>query len=115
MADDRQRDSNDSGLSRRLDRAADWVLANRSNWVRGLLMLAFVFVLGLVKLLVGFMALFQFGALLITGQPNEQVRSFGGSLAVYTGEIVAYLTCATDRAPFPFREWPRPPRPELGL
>jgi hypothetical protein len=92
--------------------ASDWVLANRSHWLRALLMLAFYFVLGLVKLLVGLMALFQFGSLLITGAANPRLSRFGAGLAVYTCDIVDYLTCAGERLPFPFSEWPGSGSPE---
>jgi hypothetical protein len=93
-------------------RASDWVLANRSNWLRGLLMLAFFFVLSLVKLVVTLMALFQFGSLLITGVPNGRLSRFGAGLAVYTCDLVDYLTCASERLPFPFSEWPGPGSPD---
>jgi len=89
--------------------AGDWVAANRSHWLRGLLMLAFFLVLWAVRLVVAVAALFQLGALLLTGAPNEQVSRFGASLALYTAEIVAYLTCASDALPFPFGRWPRAP------
>ncbi len=106
MADIKGGDSEERPVAALIHRAADWVVANRSHWVRGLLMLAFFLVLGVVKILVGLMALFQLGALLITGEPNEPVRGFGRGLARYTHDLVAYLTCASDRPPFPFREWP---------
>lgn len=86
--------------------ATDWVLANRSNWLRGLLMLFFFLVLGLVRVVVGFVALVQFGALLITGVPNERLRRFGASLALYSCDLVEYLACVVERPPFPFSEWP---------
>lgn len=101
-----------TGLAERatlaLRQAGDWVAANRSHWLRGLLMLAFLLVLWVVRLVVALAALFQFGALLITDAPNEQVRRFGASLALYTAEIVAYLTCASEQIPFPVGRWPRP-------
>lgn len=91
----------------RLDQASEWVAANRSNWIRGLLMLLFVFVFELVQLATGLMAVVQFVVLLVTGAPNEQLRRVGAALAVYSEEIVAFLTCATEDVPFPFSPWPR--------
>jgi hypothetical protein len=88
-------------------RASDWLFANRSNWTRGLLMLVFFIVFWLIKFLVGFIALFQFGSLLFTGSPNRPLQVFGESLAFFSQDIVAYLTCASERVPFPFTEWPR--------
>ena len=55
-------------------RASDWLFANRSNWTRGLLMLVFFIVFWLIKFLIGFIALFQFGSLLFTGSPNRPLR-----------------------------------------
>jgi hypothetical protein len=89
-------------------RAREWFHGNRSNWLRGLLMLAFFVVFGLVKALVGLMALFQFGSLLVAGQPNPRLVRFGASLAVYNRELVEYLVCAREAPPFPFSDWPPP-------
>jgi hypothetical protein len=90
-----------------MQRAGDWVTANRSHWLRGLLMLGFFLVLWVARLVVAVAAIFQFGALLLTGAPNAQVARFGAALAFYTAEIVAYLTCASEQLPFPFGPWPR--------
>lgn len=91
----------------RLDQATEWVAANRSTWLRGLLMLLFVIVFELVKLVVGLTALVQFIVMLVTGAPNEPLRRLGAGLAVYSEEIVAFLTCATEQTPFPFGPWPQ--------
>jgi hypothetical protein len=96
-----------------MQRVGDWFYATRNHWKRGLLMLLYVLVLSLVKLAVTLIALFQFGYILITGGPNGLVRDFGASLALFTGDLVAFLVCADERPPFPFTEWPRPSRPEL--
>ncbi len=85
-----------------------WFLKTRAHWLRGLLMLAFFLLLGLLKLAVGFLALFQFGSLLLTGEPNPRLARFGAGLSLYLGDLVAYLLCTTDRLPFPFGEWPKP-------
>lgn len=112
MSDEAGSETAERRLYGRARQAKDWVLANRSNWLRGLLMLAFFFVLGLVKLLVGLVALFQFGSLLLAAGPNDRLARFGSALSLYTGELVAFLTCAQDRAPFPFSEWPRASWPD---
>jgi hypothetical protein len=75
-------------------------------------MIGFFLVLGLVRLLVGLVALFQFGWLLATGEPNARLSRFGASLSLYAYDLVEYLTCAGDRLPFPFGEWPRAELPE---
>jgi hypothetical protein len=96
-----------------MQRAGDWFHATRDHWKRGLLMLLYVLVFGLIKLAVSLIALFQFGYILITGGPNAPVRDFGASLALYTADLIDFLVCADERPPFPFREWPRPPRPDV--
>jgi hypothetical protein len=95
-----------------LQRMTDWFYANRNHWKRGLLMLLYILALSLVKLAVTLIAIFQFGYILITGSPNGLVRDFGASLALFTGDLVAFLVCAEERPPFPFREWPRLSRAE---
>jgi hypothetical protein len=106
MGENGQPASGARGPAEKARRATDWVYGNRSNWLRGLLMLGFFIVLGLIKVLVGLMALFQFGSLLINGEPNERLARFGSGLAAYTCELVDYLTCAEERLPFPFSDWP---------
>ena len=112
MTENSQQSTDDQVTQGTGKKVADWVIANRNNWVRGILMLVFAFVLGLLKLIVGLMALFQFGSLLLTGEPNRPLQNFGRGLAVYGHDLIAYLTCASDHLPFPFTEWPRQIRPE---
>jgi len=90
-----------------LQRITNWFYATRDHWKRGVLMLLYVLAFSLVKLAVTLIALFQFGYILITGGPNHLVRDFGASLAIFTEELVAFLVCADDQPPFPFKEWPR--------
>ena len=108
MADEFGTDQGESGASDSLRRVADWFRDNQSSWLRGLLMLGFFLVFGVVRLIVGFVALFQFGFLLFTGEPSERLSRFGESVSLYTYDLVEYLTCAGDRLPFPFGPWPRP-------
>ena len=112
MTENSREDTGHSAATATGKKVADWVIANRNNWVRGILMLVFAFVLGLLKLVVGLMALFQFGSLLLTGEPNRPLQNFGRGLAIYGHDLIAYLTCASDHLPFPFTEWPRQIRSE---
>ena len=100
-----------SGLGTLLQRVGDWFYATRHHWKRGLLMLLYILAFSVVKLVITLIAIFQFGSILITGSPNGVVRDFGESLALFTEELVAFLVCADEYPPFPFREWPRPSRP----
>ena len=44
--------------------------------------------------------------LLFSGKRDERLAAFGGSLATYSCEVVAYLTFASETQPFPFSDWP---------
>ena len=112
MADPFNTGAGESAWAYRMRLIRDWLYARRSHWLRAILMLGFFFVLSLLKLLVSLIALFQFGAILVTGQANAHLGRFGGSLAFYASDLVAYLTCATDELPFPFAEWPRVRAPD---
>ena len=81
-------------------------MKDTNTWIRGFFILLFAAILGLAKVVVGFVVLFQFGHTLITRQTNERLLGFGASLAVYIQYVVQYLTYNTDEKPFPFGEWP---------
>lgn len=40
------------------------------------------------------------------GAPSPELRRFGAGLARYAGQLVAYLSFASDRLPFPLGDWP---------
>ena len=40
------------------------------------------------------------------GAPSPELRRFGGGLARYAGQLIAYLSFASDRLPFPLGDWP---------
>jgi hypothetical protein len=49
----------------------------------------------------------QFLTVLLTGETNTQLKQWGRSLAVYSFEVVDFLTFNTEVKPFPFEaEWP---------
>ncbi|MFO7277848.1 MAG: DUF4389 domain-containing protein [Pseudomonadota bacterium] len=79
---------------------------NQELIVRIIYMLVFAFVFWLVCWGVAITAVAQIVLRLLKGQPNAELTRFGGSLARYAGQIVAYLTFASERVPFPFSEWP---------
>ena len=80
-----------------------------STWLRLLFMIVIVVIYGLSRLVVGAVVLLQFLWVLFTGEPNARLTGFGQSLAIYTYQIVRYLTFNTDSRPFPFDDdWPLP-------
>ena len=79
----------------------------KSTWVRLFFMIVFVFLYGLSRFVIGAVVIIQFFYALLTGEPKDELKSFGHSLAIYTYEIVDYLTFNTDDKPFPIEgSWP---------
>ena len=76
----------------------------RSTWVR---LFFFAFLYGLSRLVTAAVVVIQFFHVLFTGDTNEQLRTFGHSLAVYSFEVIDYLTFNSDTKPFPLEAaWP---------
>jgi len=48
----------------------------------------------------------QFVIVLLNDTPNSRMVSFGRSMGNYLGQIVNFLTFATEEMPLPVREWP---------
>ncbi|MEM6357346.1 MAG: DUF4389 domain-containing protein [Pseudomonadota bacterium] len=79
-----------------------------ARWWRGGYMLLFVIAFSLAQSLHTLIAVVQFLALIVFGEPNRHLRDFGASLAEWTRETSRFLTCADDRKPWPLRPWPSP-------
>jgi hypothetical protein len=84
-------------------------LKSKSTWLRLLFMIVFVVLYGVSRIVVITVVVVQFLWVLFTGKPNERLSRFGLSLAIYTYQIVSYLTFNTERQPFPFTDWPTGP------
>ena len=79
----------------------------RATWVRLLFMIVFAFIYGLSRLVTAAVVVIQFFHVLLTGDTNDQLKTFGHSLAIYSFEIVDYMTFNTETKPFPLgSEWP---------
>jgi hypothetical protein len=79
----------------------------RSTWVRLLFMIIFAFLYGLSRLVTAAVVVIQFFHVLFTGETNEQLKAFGHSLAIYSYEVVEYLTFNSETKPFPLDAvWP---------
>ena len=81
-------------------------LTSRSSWLRLLFMVLFVVLWSITRFVVFAVVVLQVLFLLFGGQRNERLAGFGASLAVYSYELVAYLTFASEEQPFPFSDWP---------
>jgi len=89
-------------------------LTNWETWKRGLFMLVFTMISGVVKLIVTLVAVFQFITLLFKGQVNKAALPFGQNLSTYLYQITLFVTFKTDEMPFPFSDFPDGP-PKLKL
>ncbi len=82
-------------------------------WFRGLYMLLFLVILGLVKSVVFFLAVIQFILVAANKTANEPLRNFGQGLSTYLYNITQFLVFNTDNKPFPFEDWiSEPPKSE---
>lgn len=96
---DKQKRSERSDLERHM--------LSRSTWIRLLFMIVFAFLYGLSRVVTAAVVVIQFFHVLFTGDINDRLKTFGHSLAIYSFEIVDYLTFNTETKPFPLgSDWP---------
>ena len=81
-------------------------LVRRDIWNRALYMLLFAIVYSVAEAIIVLLAIFQFVALLITGQVNELLLRFGKNLSVFMFDILEFQTFNSEIKPFPFSPWP---------
>lgn len=87
-------------------------LTARTTWLRLLFMVVIAILWGVSRIVLGAVVAFQFLWVLFTGKTNDRLTELGQSLAVYTYQVVRYLTFNTEQRPFPFdTDWPRPEDP----
>ena len=95
----------DKGHSERSDLEKN--VLTRSTWLRLLFMIIFALLYGLSRLVTAAVVVIQFFHVLFTGNTNEQLKRFGHSLAIYSYEVVDYLTFNTEVRPYPLdSDWP---------
>ncbi|MEG3617906.1 DUF4389 domain-containing protein [Magnetovibrio sp. PR-2] len=85
-------------------------LSDQATWMRLVYMLLFVVAFNLAEILIAAIAIFQFLKVLFTKEPNEKLKSLGGDLAVYIGDMTKFLTFQTDKMPYPVSDWGEPPK-----
>ncbi len=79
----------------------------RSTWIRLIFMVATVILYAISRMVTVAVVVVQFFNVLITGATNDQLKTFGHSLAIYSYQAVDYLTFNTETKPFPLGEdWP---------
>jgi hypothetical protein len=98
-------EADDSGKSERSELEKN--VMTRSTWVRLLFMILFAFFYGVSRIVTAAVVVVQFFHVLFAGETNAQLKRFGHSLAIYSYEVVDYLTFNTETRPFPLdAEWP---------
>lgn len=80
--------------------------ARADVWKRGLVMLAFIILLGIGQGLMQLLAVVQFLWLLFNNQPNRLLVGFRRSLAEWLAQTGRFLCCDTEEKPFPWKAWP---------
>ncbi len=75
------------------------------TWKRLIYMLVYAAVDSLIKLLLWAVILIQIFSVLVTGNRNPHILSFGRSLSIYHYHILLFLTFNTEQLPFPFSSW----------
>ena len=78
-------------------------VTSRSTWLRLVFMIILGMLYGLSRVVLGAVVVIQFFYVLLTGAANDDLKVFGHSLAVYSFQIVDYLTFNTEKKPFPLQ------------
>ncbi len=87
----------------------------KSIWSRGLYMLLFLVVSGLVKGVVFAVAVVQFILVALDKRANQPLIRFGQGLSTYLYDITQFLVFNTEHKPFPFEDWSSAPPAPQGI
>jgi hypothetical protein len=77
---------------------------NGGRWLRALLVLLFAFIYQISEVVFGAVALFQVICMLLTGDRNERLNEFAGTLTRYMFGVLQYVCLRTDDQPWPLGE-----------
>lgn len=75
-------------------------------WLKTLYLVAFFIVYRILDLVILVVGAAQWLSRIITGEVNSELATFGDSLGTYVGQIIHFLSGATDEKPYPFQDWP---------
>ncbi|MDX8387881.1 MAG: DUF4389 domain-containing protein [Ghiorsea sp.] len=81
-------------------------VTDSSVWKRLLFMLLFTVLYSAAEVVLAVVVIYQFLSLLITGNKNAKVLSFGAQISKYAYQIFGYLTFNSEEQPFPIGDWP---------
>ena len=93
------------------DNLADNIADNLSrpaHWIRIAYMVALMVAAYIATIVVVVVVIAQALFTLVTGNNNDNLRSFGSSLSIYGKQILDFLTYNSEEKPFPFAPFPEP-------
>lgn len=76
------------------------------QWLRIFPLLFFGLIAWFVLLGCFVMAAIQFVVVIVTDEPNQQLREFGARIGAYVREVIEYMIYGCDQMPFPFAPFP---------
>jgi len=76
-----------------------------STWKRIFFMMIYSVIVGFVRILLWAVVFLQVASALLSGEPNQNILSFGLKLSAYLYHILLFLTYNTEKLPFPFSDW----------
>lgn len=77
-----------------------------NHWLRFAFMLLFAVFIQVAAAVMWVVVIVQFLFALLTGQVNENLRSFADSLSRFIFQTWRYLSYNTEEKPYPFQDWP---------
>ncbi len=89
-----------------MGKAKTFLLERKTIMIRLLYTLFFIFVLGLVRIIIHAIIIFQYIYLLITKKHSNRLRVFSNQALSYAYRIARYITLNENQKPFPFQEFP---------
>jgi hypothetical protein len=78
--------------------------AGGRNWRRFLLVILFVLIYQVAELVFAAVTLFQLLCMLLTGDRNERLNEFSGTLTGYIYNVLKYICLRSDVEPWPLGE-----------
>ncbi len=87
---------------------------SKATWTRLIYLILYAIIFRVASIVLFAITIIQFLKALLTGSPFDRIQSFGGALAEYNKQLVAYLSYQSDEKPFPVGPWPPETPPATG-
>ena len=82
---------------------------NVDTWLRGLFIVIFGVIFYVLVTVIWLLVVFQFVTAVVSGAPNQNLKSFSDSLTQYAYQVLRYMTFQSEERPWPFSPWPGSP------